>query len=75
MTVNHFVNFVDPVIGAHTQNIENMWMCAKRKKKKQMGQHKNRLAIPLTEFMWQRKFGDRPTENLIRCLQVVYPTL
>ncbi len=47
----------------------------KEKKKHQMDQHKTLLATHLTEFMRRRKFGDHSLENLIRCLQFVYPTL
>ena len=70
LTVNHSVNFVDPETYAHTQNVENMWMCMKGKKKQQMGQHNSLLPTHLAEFMWHRKFADRPLENLIRCTQV-----
>ena len=62
-TVNHSINFVDPTTLVHTQNIENMWMIAKMKKKNQMDQHRSLLETHLTEFMWRRKFGDRPFEN------------
>jgi len=42
-TVNHSLHFIDSETHAHTQNIENMWMCIKRKKKQQMGQHNSLL--------------------------------
>ena len=74
-TVNYSVNFVDPETHAHTQNIENMWMCMKRRKKQQMGQHNTLLLTHLAEFMWHRKFADRPLENLVRCIRDLYPVL
>ena len=40
-----------------------MHMVAKMKKKNQMGRHRSLLETHLTEFMWRRKFGDRPFEN------------
>ncbi|CAF4670712.1 unnamed protein product [Rotaria socialis] len=71
-TVNHSVNFVDPTTSTHTQNIENLWMCMKRKKKNQMGQHVTLLGTHLTEYMWRQRFGDRPFENLVRAIQEKY---
>ena len=68
-TVNHSYNFVDPSTLVHTQNIENMWMCMKRKKKTQMDQHASLLGTHLIEFVWRRRFGERPFENFVRCVQ------
>ena len=65
--------FVDPSTLVHTQNIENMWMYMKRKKKAQMGQHVSLLGSHLIEFLWRRRFGERPFENLVRCIQDKYP--
>ncbi|CAF2047827.1 unnamed protein product [Rotaria magnacalcarata] len=72
-TVNHSVNFVDSTTLVHTQNIENMWMVAKIKKKNQMGQHRTLLGSHLLEFMWRRRFGNRPFANSIRLIQEQYP--
>ena len=74
-TVNHSINFVDPTTLVHTQNIENMWMVAKTKKKNQMGQHRSLLDTHLIEFVWCCKFADRPFKNLIRMIQEQYPLL
>ena len=38
-----------------------------------MGQHRSLLNTHLAEFMWRRKFGERPLENLIRIVQEKYP--
>ena len=72
-TVNHSVNFVDSNTQIHTQNIENLWMCMKMKKKSQMGQHVSLLGTHLVEFMWRRRFAKRPFEYLIRSIQEKYP--
>ena len=43
-TISHSLDFVDPTTLVHTQNIEDMWMVAKMKKKKrQMRQHSSSL--------------------------------
>ena len=36
-TVNHSLNVISPETLAHTQNVENMWMCPKMKKKIKYG--------------------------------------
>ena len=73
LTVKHSQNFVDPVTRTHTQNIENLWMCMKIKKKAQMGQHVSLLDTHLIEFMWRRRFGDQPLEYLVRAIHEKYP--
>lgn len=51
-TVNHSQNFVDPITGAHTQNVENMWWQVKRTLPET---HSNRdqLYLHLAEYMWR----------------------
>ena len=78
LTVNHSVNFVDPVSGAHTQNVENMWMRYKRKVKSSMGlntptsDHYNDY---LQEFIWRQAFGEKSKVFLHLWSQIskIYP--
>lgn len=56
-TVNHSVTFVDPVTGAHTQNIESYWSRAKVKLKRMKGCHGHQLPSYLDEFMWRERHG------------------
>ena len=37
LTVNHSIQFVNPVTQAHTQNVESMWVKAKMRNKRQWG--------------------------------------
>jgi hypothetical protein len=73
LNVNHSINFVDPTIHVHTQNIENTWMRIKRKQKKQGGMCRTLLSIYLEEFMWRQDFSDKPFRNLVSQISVIYP--
>ena len=55
-TVTHSVNFVDPVTGVHTQNIENTWKHAKRKLKRGNGTSKEVFDRYLLEYIWRKKY-------------------
>ncbi|CAF3281361.1 unnamed protein product [Rotaria sp. Silwood2] len=72
-TVNHSQNFVDPTTGAHTQNIENTWMRAKRKQKTHCGIHRSLFDSYLQEFIWRQIYNDKPLENLVRQIAILYP--
>ena len=56
-TVNHSLNFVEPVTGVHTQNIESYWNVKKAYIKKMWGCHRNMLHWYLQEFMWRDRFA------------------
>jgi transposase-like protein len=56
-TVNHSLNFVDPVTGTHTQHVESYWNRVKTKFKRMKGCHEEKLTSYLDEFMWRERFG------------------
>ena len=51
LTVNHSVNFVDPITFAHTNAVENFWMRSKFRSKKGRGTSANLLPSYLQEFV------------------------
>ena len=62
LTVNHSMNFVDPITGSHTQSIENTWGRFKKKIKKSHGltvANNDRYTDYLQEFMWRQVFSNR----------------
>ena len=71
-TVNHSLHFVDPVTCAHTNEVENMWMLAKRRNKKECGIARTLIDTYLIGFMWRLKFGADPFENILRDIRSVY---
>lgn len=76
MTVNHSLNFVDPVTGVHTQNIERLWESAKERNKKQNGTHRQMLDSYLCEFMWRKRVqtaGLDPFETILNHIATFWP--
>ena len=71
LTVNHTYHFVDPDTYAHTNNVENMWMRAKMRSKREMGTKPELLESYLIEFMWRTSVAGDPFDNIIDgiCLQ------
>ena len=55
MTVNHSENFVDPVTGAHTQNIKSGWNQVKFDIKAGNGMSRDHLEDYLHEAMWRNR--------------------
>ena len=62
-TVNHSINFVDPISGAHTQNIESTWSFVKNMLRKQgvMNTSSSLFQTYLPEYLWRRKFKEEDT--------------
>ena len=54
--INHSENFVDPADeDIHTQSVENFWMRAKRKMRRQFGTSEDLFPTYLSEFMWRNR--------------------
>lgn len=64
--VNHRLNFVDPNDPeTHTQSIENMWMRAKRKLRRQFGTRRELFESYLYEFMYRGRFEKKKIQNFL----------
>ena len=72
-TVNHSVNFVNPINGVHTQNIESYWNKHKSQIKKMHGCRREFLPSYIQEFMWRDRFGVNGFANLCRHIALQYP--
>ena len=74
--IRHEHHCVDPQdLDIHTQNVENMWMRAKRKLKRQFGTSRILFPSYLQEFMFRNRFRDVDSlfNNLIVALSENYP--
>ena len=74
--VNHSLNFVDPVTGVHTQNVESYWNRVKTKFKGMKGVHQEMLTSYMDEFMWRERHGTGASTvlaNLCRDIALRYP--
>ena len=72
-TVNHSVNFVDPVTGVHTQHVESYWNGVKLKLK---GCHAHQVPSYLDEFMWRERYaptGERAVYSIMQHIANQYP--
>ena len=70
--VNHFLNFIDPVIGAHTENVESYW----NRVQEDEGVHQEMLTSYMDEFMWRELHGTGSSTvlaNLCRDIVLRYP--
>ena len=74
LTVNHSENFVNPITGAHSQNVECMWNLAKTRNRKRFGTHRQMLDSYLCEFMWrQRLNGRNPFDVIMANIATYWP--
>ena len=65
VTVNHSVQFVDPLTGEHSNTIENLWGRSKSKIKFMNGIQRQWTQSYLNEFMFRRLFSDSLTEIIV----------
>ena len=75
-TVNHSLEFVDPVTGTHTQNVESYWNRVKIRFKKMKGCHESQLPSYLDEFMWRERYGSTAgtaLDSIISNIATQYP--
>ena len=73
--VNHSLNFVDPVTGVHTQNIESKWNSIKMQQKQRKGLFYDDLQTFLNVVMfkeWNGK-GDELLTNVFSSIVLKYP--
>ena len=73
--VIHEQNFVDPLHPEiHTQNVENMWMRAKRKLRRQFSMPRPLFVTYLEEFLWMQEHRNRQRRllSLLVCIRDQY---
>ena len=71
----HQQHFVDPGDDdIHTQNIENMWMLAKRKLRRQFGTSDALFPSYLHEFVWRQSIPDKKFfQHFLNVIGNIYP--
>ena len=68
LTVNHSKNFVDPVTGAHTQQIESSWRQLKRRLCRG-GVKKDDYGLHFAEYLWLKRNKENAFLNFVAALK------
>ena len=71
--VNHSLNFVDPLTGVHTQNIESYWGSKKNHIKTMCGYRRDFLEGYLAEYMWRDHFSNDAFVNICNHIAIQHP--
>ena len=69
--VNHKQNFVDPITGVHTQNIERLWGSMKWANKVHRGTLRSHMDIYLDEFVWRKSQAAQGMDPFIAMLGAI----
>lgn len=69
-TINHSLNFVDPITGVNTQTVESLWNRLKRRLKKLMGFSLESLKEHLIEWMWKDNINRNNLQKLIELIRL-----
>ena len=75
-TVNHSINFINPMIGAHTQHRERAWKAAKERNKRHNGTHRGMIDSYMCEFMWRKRQevnGTEVLDSILRDITLFWP--
>jgi ISXO2-like transposase domain len=72
LTVNHRLNFVDPVTGAHTNNVEGQWSHVKRKFRAMSGTSDALFDSYLLEYMWRKAHTGNIFMNILYWIRHYY---
>ena len=77
LTVNHSLNFVDPLTGVHTQSVERSWKSAKERNKRHNGTHRHMLDSYLCEWMWRQRHQNNVDlfEHILTSIAAYWPPL
>lgn len=74
LTVNHSLNFVDPITGAHTQKIESNWNKAKARHRKHFGTARGMIDGYMCEYMWRkRNIGNNLFDQILVDITLYWP--
>jgi hypothetical protein len=75
-SVNHNVEFRDPVTNCCTNGVEFLWKNMKMKTKAISGTSKEKIPPYLDEFQWRQLYGKKTTaafDNILQQISVFYP--
>ena len=75
-TVNHSLEFINPVTSIHIQNVESYWNRVKGKLKHIKGCHAHQLPSYIDMFMWGERYGRQTRRafiNIMADIAAQYP--